>query len=83
MLCQVKSSVDHLDQKQARAAVQAIPASSPCIKNYRAAQAEDTVCNTLISCCTNGWPDKHSLSFHIKPYWELQGDLSQAENLLL
>jgi len=43
------------------AVVSALPARCSHIDIYRVAQAEDTVCSALISYCTNGWPDKHSL----------------------
>ena len=67
----LKNSVDHLDQElseeiecHVRAVVSAIPASSLCVEIFKAAQAEDTVCNSLISFCTNGWPPSHFTSNH-------------------
>ena len=75
----LQNSVDHLDRERAkdielhvRAVVSAIPASSSHAETYRAAQAEDTVCNSLVSYSTNGWPHKHSLPLHIKPYLKFQ-----------
>ena len=51
----LKSTAYHNDQEQAedikfhvRAVVTAIPASSACVETYCLAQAEDTVCSTLI-----------------------------------
>ena len=57
-------SIDHL------------PASSPRIDEIKKAQASDTDCSTFISYCENGWPEKHSLSLQLKPYWKWQGQLS-------
>ena len=50
-----------------------------CTDIYSVAQAKDTVCSALISCCTNGWPDKCFLSAHIQPYWKLRGLISSQQ----
>jgi len=86
----LKNSVGQIDHEQAddiefhvRAVVSALPTSSSCVDIYRVAQAEDIICSALISYCTNGWPDKHSLPAHIQPYWKFQDDLSLVNYLLL
>ena len=64
-------SIDHL------------PASTQRIDEIKTVQASDTVCSTLISYCENSWPEKHSLSLQLKPYWKWQGQLSTHNKLLL
>nr|XP_050052395.1 uncharacterized protein K02A2.6-like [Dermacentor andersoni] len=40
-------------------------------------------CNLLLEYCTKGWPRQSRLLFHVKRYWQLRGDLSIWEKLLL
>ena len=47
------------------------------------AQANEPVCNILISYCSAGWPVKSSLPDSMKPYRKYQGELSVHNNLLL
>ena len=47
------------------------------------AQADEPVCNTLISYCSAGWPVKSSLPYSMKSYKKYQGELSVHNNLLL
>ena len=84
----LRSGVDHTSEVEdielyVRTVVSTISASSTRVNPYCLAQEEDTSCNTLISYCRNGWPDKYTLSMYLQPYWKFQGDLSLADNLLL
>ena len=63
--------------------VEYLPASSQRIDQLKRAQASDLVCCTLISYCENGWPEKHSVSSQLKPYWKWRGQLTTHNNLLL
>ena len=84
----LRSGVDHTSEVEdielyVKAVVLTIPASNARLNSYRLAQEEDVTCNTLISYCRNGWPNKYSLPMYLRSYWKLQGDLSLADNLLL
>ena len=60
-----------------------LPASKEQLETYRSAQQADHICSILRRYCRNGWPDKHSIDPVTKPYWEVQGDLTIGEDLLL
>ena len=63
--------------------ISTLPVSDSKLNTFSQEQAEDSVCNTLISYCQNGWPSKSSLPSCMKPYWKFQGDFSLHGNLLL
>ena len=63
--------------------VDTLPVSSTRLTAISQAQANDPVCNTLISYCSAGWPVKSSLPDSMKPYRNYQGELSVHDNLLL
>ena len=63
--------------------VDTLPVSSTRLTAITQAQADDPVCNTLISYCSAAWPVKSSLPYSIKPYRKYQGELSVHDNLLL
>ena len=63
--------------------VDTLPVSSTRLTAITQAQANDPVCSTLISYCSNGWPVKSSLPDIAKPYRKYQGELSVHDNLLL
>ena len=60
--------------------VDQLPASSQRTDQLKEAQASDPVCSTLISYCENGWPEKHSVSSQLKPYWKWRGQLTTCNN---
>ena len=63
--------------------VDTLPVSSTRLTAITQAQADDPVCNTLISCHSAGWLVKSSLPYSIKLYRKYQGELSVHDNLLL
>ena len=63
--------------------VDTLPVSSTRLTAITQAQADDPVCNTLISYCSAGWPFKSSLLYSIKPYRKYQGEILVHDNLLL
>ena len=63
--------------------VDTLPVSSDRLTAITQAQADDPVCNTLISYCSAGWSVKSSLPYSIKPYRKYQGELSVHDNFLL
>ena len=63
--------------------VNTLPVSSTRLTAITQAQADDPVCNTLISYCSAEWPVKSSLTGSMKPYRKYQGELSVHDNLLL
>ena len=60
-----------------------LPAGKERLETYRSAQQSDHTCSILRRYCRNGWPDKHSIDPVTKPYWEVRGDLTIGEDLLL
>ena len=65
------------------ACVSHLPASHHQLSEYIKAQAQDAVCSQIMRYCTEGWPDKHKILPVLKPYWKLQGELTDHNNLLL
>ena len=63
--------------------INSLPANSHRLKEFRKAQAVDTVCSTIIGYCQNKWPKKPNLPLEIKPYWQARGQLTVHNNLLL
>ena len=63
--------------------VDTLPVSSTRLTAITQAQADDPVCNTLISYCSAGWPVKSSLPYSMKPYRKYQGERSVHDNFLL
>ena len=63
--------------------VNTLTVSSNRLTAIRQAQANDPVCNILISYCSAGWPVKSSLSDSMKPCRKYHGELSLHDNLLL
>jgi len=64
--------------------VSQLPASPQTCNDYLKAQAEDSVCKTVIEHCKTGWPDrKEEISPELKPYWKAQGELTANKHGLL
>ena len=59
------------------------PANEDRLDVYRKAQAEDPTLSEIISYCTNGRPEKHSVKGPMKHYWQARHDLTIGEGLLL
>ena len=60
-----------------------LPANKERLDEYRASQSTDPVCSLVINYCCNGWPAKQDVDGIIKPYWEVQGELTVGNSLLL
>ena len=60
-----------------------LPANKERLDEYRASQSTDPVCSLVINYCHNGWPAKQDVDGIIKPYWEVQGELTVGNSLLL
>ena len=60
-----------------------LPANKERLDEYRASQSTDPVCSLVINYCRNGWPAKQDVDGIIKPYWEVQGELTVGNSLLL
>ena len=65
------------------AVVSSLPASADRINVYRQAQARDTECRTLIEYCKSGWPEKHTVKGELKRFWQVRGELTCSNDLLL
>lgn len=64
--------------------VSQLPASPQTCNDYLKAQAEDSVCKTVIEHCKTGWPNrKEEISPELKPYWKAQGELTVNKHGLL
>ena len=60
-----------------------LPASSTRLQEYRAAQKADTTCSLIRQYCEKRWPHKSQVTEQLKPYCELQSELSICNDLLL
>ena len=60
-----------------------LPASKERLEVYRSTQQSDQTCSTLMQFCRSSWPDKRSVDLVIRPYWEVRGELTMGEDLLL
>ena len=55
----------------------------PVKMDYQAAQSSDAVCTLIKRYCRNGWPSKPNVDEPIRPYWEVRGELTLHDDLLL
>lgn len=60
-----------------------LPASDHRLAEIQTDQARDDICQSIISYCKRGWPDKHCLPNSLKPYWPYRGELTLNANQLL
>ena len=60
-----------------------LPAGKDRLEEYRQAQKADHTCSTLRQYCHKGWPDKNTLTPHLKLYWPEREKLTFGEDLLL
>ena len=64
--------------------VAGIAASSRRLDQLRQAQLQDEVCAKVRQFCENGWPKyMSSVDIILKPYWEIQHELTVVNGLLL
>ena len=59
-----------------------LPATKQKLCEYARAQASGPVCAKVLQYC-QGWPDKHHIETHLKPYWKVRGELTVGQDLLL
>ena len=61
-----------------------LPTTDRRLGEIKRSQTEDTSCSKVIRYMQHGWPAYlSSLDTHIKPYWEVQADLSLIDDLLM
>ena len=60
-----------------------LPASSDHLEEYRTAQKADTTCSMVRHYCEKGWPHRSQVPDNLKPYCEVQSELSICSDLLL
>ena len=65
------------------AAVSHLPASNRRLQEYKKAQQEDPQCHRVLQYCRNGWPNIHDVDPSVRAYWDIQGELTEADGLLM
>ena len=68
---------------QANLVVGALPATEKRLAEIRARQLEDDVCRQVMRYCAEGWPSHPSLPSVLRPYWQVQNELTIQNGLLL
>ena len=61
----------------------ALPATENRLAEIRARQLEDDVCQQVMRYCTGRWPRHPSLPSVLRPYWQVQNELTIQNGLLL
>ena len=75
--------LEELTETAVRACVSNLPASQDRLKNFLDAQKSDKVCTLVAEYCRKGWPKKHNVTELVRPYWEVRGELTLCNDLLL
>ena len=68
---------------QANMVVGALPATEKRLAEIRARQLEVDVCRQVLRCGAEGWPNHPSLPSVLRPYWQVQSELTIQNWLLL
>ena len=68
---------------QANLVVGELPATGKRLAEIRARQLEDDVCRQVMRYCVEGRPSHLSLPSVLRPYWQVQNDLTIRNGLLL
>ena len=68
---------------QANLVVCALPATEKRLAEIRARQLEDDVCRQVMRYCAEGRPSHLSLPSVLRPYWQVQNELTIQNGLLL
>ena len=58
-------------------------ASNTRLQQIIEAQEEDSVYRQIKTYCSEGWPDKHSVSDAMKPYWSSTAELTVIQNIVM
>ena len=65
------------------AVIEAIPASTDCLKQIHQVQQEDSTLSQVLKYCQEGWPAKHHIKGPVKQYWCVRSELCIHNELLL
>ena len=63
--------------------IQSIPTTVSRLKEIKAAQAADEVCQKLVHYCKHGWPYQHNIPGPVRPYLSVASELTVQDGLLL
>lgn len=63
--------------------IAALPASDLKLSQISKAQDQDKVCQQVKKYCSEHWPDKDHLEHDIKPYYQVNGELTVVHGLLM
>ena len=66
-----------------QAVITTLPAHEDLLNEFRQAQKKDPECAKLIDFCQTGWPDKHGIKGELVKFWQVRGDMTVAQDLLL
>ena len=66
-----------------RAVVSHLPASNQRLEIYHKAQSEDPQCQLVLQYCHEGWPDVGEIDPSVRTYWDIQGELTVGDGLLM
>ena len=66
-----------------QALVAYLPTDRDHLERYLQAQLADPVCSQVMQFCKTAWPDKHSVSTDLRPFWKERGQFSMCNDLLL
>ena len=61
----------------------AIPASDPKLSQISKAQDQDKICQQVKKYYAENWPDKDHIEHDIKPYYQVNGELTVVHGLLM
>ena len=65
------------------AVVSHLPASNQRLEIYRKAQLEDPQCQLVLQYCQEGWPNVREVDPSVRAYWDVQGELTVGDGLLM
>ena len=57
--------------------------SNQLLKVYKNDQSEDPICQQILTYCQTKWPDKKVLDSSLRPYWQLRGEITVGDGLLM
>lgn len=60
-----------------------LPASPSKLDQIKALYDQDTLCANVIKYCKSGWPEKSEIPTQLKMIWEVRGDFTVQNGLLL
>ena len=76
-------ALQELAELAVMAAITHLPASNQRPETYRRAQAEDPKCRLVLQYCREGWPDEREVDPSVRAFWDIQGELTNGDGLLL